>query len=131
VVVGADIEWTGSAAGLVARHDGEVSGTNWIMAWYAGESRQILLGRSVDGEFRLLGQATRDWDPPGSIRRLELSTSGEDITVLVDGTIVLNAIDDALFENTYVGVFANGETVTSWDNFSIVPTEVAEAPVTP
>jgi hypothetical protein len=91
------------------------------MAWYSGESRQILLGRAVEGEFMLLGQVTRDWGPAGSVRRLELAASGEDITVLVDGAAVLTAIEDTLFENTFVGVFAKGETVTSWDNFSIVP----------
>ena len=54
---------------------------------------------------------------------MELANSGEEITVLLDGTIVLQAVDDLLLENTYVGVFAKGETETSWDNFSIMPAE--------
>ncbi|NQW16310.1 MAG: hypothetical protein HQ478_02375 [Chloroflexi bacterium] len=127
IVVGADAEWTGSATGLVTRHDGEIDGSNWIIAWYTGESRQILLGRSVDGVFKLLGQVTRDWGPKGSVRRLEIATLGEEVVVLFDGSPVITAVDDALTANTFVGVFAKGETETSWDNFSIVPNEQKES----
>ena len=71
------------------------------------------MGWSEEGKFRLLSIVARDWSPLGSIRRMELANTGDEITVLLDGTIVLQAVDDLLLENTYVGVFAKGETETS------------------
>ncbi|MCH8103535.1 MAG: hypothetical protein IIB28_10340, partial [Chloroflexi bacterium] len=127
ISVEADIEWTGGTAGLVVRHDGGAD-DNWVMAWYDGVAKQLLLAKLVDGLFSVVAQANREWGAEGRIRRMRLEAAGTEIQIWLDGAVVITATVEELTENTFAGVFARSETVTSWDNFALLP--IPETPET-
>ncbi len=120
VSVEADIEWTGGTVGLVIRHDGGAD-DNWVMAWYDGDAKQLLLAKLVDGAFLVVAQVNREWGTEGRIRRMRLQGAGTEIQVWLDGAVVITATVEELTENRFAGVFARSETVTSWDNFALLP----------
>ncbi|MCH8222835.1 MAG: hypothetical protein IH868_05425 [Chloroflexi bacterium] len=120
VAVEADIEWSGGAVGLVIRHDGGPD-DNWVMAWYDGDAKQLLLAKLVDGAFSVVAQVNREWGAEGRNRRMRLEGAGTEIQVWLDGAVVITATVEELTENRFAGVFARSETVTSWDNFALLP----------
>ena len=132
VSVEADIEWTGGTVGLVLRHDG-LPDQNWVMAWYDGISKQLLLAKLVNGEFSVVATVNREWGVPGRVRLMRLEGTGTEVQVWMDGAVVITAAVEELTGNTFAGVFARSETVTAWDNFALVskPPVAPEPPESP
>ena len=58
---------------------------------------------------------------------MRLEGAGTKLQVWLDGAVVITATVEELTENTFAGVFARSETISSWDNFALLPnTEPAE-----
>ncbi len=128
ISIEADIEWTGGSVGLVLRHDGGAD-ENWVMAWYDGNAKKLLLAKRVAGEFTVVAQVNREWGTVGRVRRMRIEGAGAEVQVWMDGAVVITATVEDLMGQTFAGVFARSETVTAWDNFALIPNPAA--PVAP
>lgn len=128
ISIEADIEWTGGSVGLVLRHDGGAD-ENWVMAWYDGNAKKLLLAKRVAGEFTVVAQVNREWGTVGRVRRMRIEGAGAEVQVWMDGAVVITATVEDLMGQTFAGVFARSETVTAWDNFALIPNPAA--PIAP
>ena len=119
--------------GVVVRHSGT---HDWIMAFHDGVGDLILgkkrpnedrFGATVlpsdlsAGGFQELGRIPMNWNTgkKGRTHTITLQTSGDTITVLADGKLVISANDDDFMTSGVVGIFSRGTGNNTFDKFTV------------
>ncbi|MCH7734985.1 MAG: hypothetical protein IH961_07205, partial [Chloroflexi bacterium] len=126
-IVQADITLGGGIVGLITRYADE---SNWMMAWFddnrdeVAGTGDIVLAQLVAGSFSILRESLGiNWTESTSTRTLSVTTNGEEISVLLDGSEIISATSSDLTANTGVGLFSRASSTNAFDDFlvSIVP----------
>jgi hypothetical protein len=103
--------------GLVARHDGSTDDLNWVMGWADIDTQHLLIGRSLNGEFRLLAIVPFAW-AAGESHLLSLTVQDTQIELAVDGDVKLAVSEAGLPSGAHAGVFAgHSPDAAQFDDF--------------
>lgn len=78
---------------------------------------------SVLGAFQELGRVSMDWSTGSKARThtITIETSGDIITVLADGDLVLTRLDHGDMDSTVVGIFSRGTGKNQFEEFRVKP----------